>query len=501
MESSIFTYLFSGAVGALIFWLMYTLRLGSFRQHALLIIHQAEHEAEQKKAGLTLELQKIRNAHEAQIQQDRFRLETQEKELKSLLQQLAKDTALLKKEQTRLSSWEKEIESQEQQIKTKEQAATATLEQISHLSFEEARTLVLQKAHEACQAEIEQKKINWQRCFESECRFRATNLLFSAIERKTQGLTKDTFLTEILLKDRSFIPRCIGKDGRNIQSLEEQLHVSILIEEQIPRLLISAHDAKSRFIAKNTIERLIEAEKVTPVTIRTAHEAALASFSMDIEEQGKKALKTCGYMKSVPQDVASTLGELFFRSSSGQNVLKHSLEVAEMMGILAKELGLKSEKAKAMGLFHDIGKALSAEWGHSHALAGKAFLEKRGIDTEIANAVASHHGEEPPLTEEARLVPVCDRLSAQLPGIRNSQEPAFLSMVHLCEEQTKNLPNVLSTWAHYAGNHIELVVRHTPTDQTESILQSIHEALHSTNLPIPVNITLLNKRSALSLTP
>jgi ribonuclease Y len=162
-----------------------------------------------------------------------------------------------------------------------------------------------------------------------------------------------------------------------------------------------------------------------------------------------------------------------------------------MMEIIAAELGLKSERAKAMGLFHDIGKGLSTEWGKSHALAGKAFLEKWGVDSDIINAVASHHGEEAPFTQEARLLPVCDRLSAQLPGVRNNQEPPFLAMVQQCEECTKNLPDVLSAWAHYAGSHIELVVHHIPTARTAPLLQQLQEALLPARIPLPVTITLM----------
>ena len=162
------------------------------------------------------------------------------------------------------------------------------------------------------------------------------------------------------------------------------------------------------------------------------------------------------------------------------------------MGILAGELGLKIPTAKAMGLFHDIGKGLSPSWGDSHALAGKSFLEKWGIDKEIADAVAAHHGEEPITSAEAQLLPICDRISAQLPGVRNPETPAFLSMVHRCEETTKKLPNVLSSWAHYAGSHIELLVRHAALSQPDVLLKSVHEALSTVDLPIPVKVTLLN---------
>lgn len=492
MDSSIFSFLLGGVAGSLLFFIIYTLRLGSFRQHALLIVRQAEVEADQKRSALALELTSLKSQHDARHQQELSNLESQERHLKSQSQQLARDIDRFKKDQSQLGHRKKEIEEYERKVQEEHRQALEKLEQLSNISFDEARHLILQRAQEESQQELELNKAAWQRSFERECRSRSVSLLLSAVERKTQGLTKETFVTEIPLKDRHFIPRCIGKDGRNIQTLEELLDVSVIIEEHVPRLLISAHDGKARFIAKTAIEQLIEEEKVTPVTIRSAYEKALSSFSQNLEQLGRDTIRLCHFLPQMPQEILVALGQLSFRSSTGQNVLKHSIEVAQMMGILAEELGLNDEKAVAMGLFHDIGKGLSIEWGNSHARAGKKLLQKWGIDAELVNAVAAHHGEEPPLSEEARLVPICDRLSAQLPGIRHSQPPAFLALVQQCEEKTQQVPHVLSSWAHYAGSHIELVVRHAPMERTEPLLQSLQEALQSAQLPIPVDITLVS---------
>ena len=336
MEYSLFSSVLGGAVGALLFWVFYMIRLGSFRQHALFIVRQAESKAEQEKAAFSLEQNVIQNQHEQQMQEDRFRLQSQEQALKSQSQKLRDDADRCRKEQSRLLSLQKELQDQERALASARQQMIATLEQTARLSYDEARSAILQKAKDETRLEIERQTDNWQRCFASECHSRSVSLLLSALERKTQTLSKDTFLTEVPLKDRSFIPRCIGKDGRNIQTLEDLLQVSFIIEEQVPRILISAHDGKARCIAKMTIERLIEDEKVTPVTIRMAHEKALSSFSHTVEEQGRNALRSCGYQKALPHDIVFTLGQLNFRSSAGQNVLKHSIEVAEMMGILAE---------------------------------------------------------------------------------------------------------------------------------------------------------------------
>ena len=480
------TIFFGITTGALLFWIFHTWRFGSFRQHALQILRQAEHEVSHQRSQFALELQASRQL----LEQDRLRFESQEQILKAREQQLLRDTERLKTDQAKLAALTKGLDEREHLIEKSRNAIMSKLEELASWTREEARHELLLREKEDLRLGIEQRKKEWQHYFENECRSRAHTMLMSALERKSQELTKETFLTDIPLQSRAVIPRLIGKEGRNFHTLEETLQVSLIIEEQIPRLLVSAHERQQRAIAKATIEQLIAREKITPVTILAAHEEALASFARQNTERGEQALRSCGYLKSVAREVCEAIGTLEYRSSVGQNVLAHSIEVAELMGTLAAEIGLRVELAKTMGLLHDLGKGLPTTWGTTHASAGKAFAEKWGLDPEIANAIAAHHGEEPPTTEEAQLLPICDRISAQLPGVRNLQEPAFLAMVRQCEGCTKAVPEVLSSWAHYAGSHIELLVRHDPVHHPHALHKTIEEAIAKANLPIPVKITL-----------
>ena len=484
MESSIIGYFFSGLVGAGALWAFFTIRLGSFRQHALSLIQQAEAEARQKALSIQLQTQQNQQQLESKIHQEEIRLNAREAQLKAQQNQLSLDSDKLKKEQAKLATAQKALEHSQK-------SAQELLERNSGLNTADARSMLLKQIQDTLKNEVEQKRHNWQQAFEIECKNRAHNILLSALERKTQGLTKESFVTEVPLENRSLIPKIIGKEGRNIQTLEELLNVSLIIEEEPPRLLISAHDARQRLLAKWTVEKLIREERITPVTIRETWNGCQNEYTHQIENHGALAARKCLPTESLPSDVLNALGGLAFRSTCGQNVLAHSMEVSDLMGLLAGEMGLNVNRAKAIGLFHDIGKGLSKEWGITHALAGKAFLEKYGIDKEIVNGVAAHHGEETSQTIEARLLPVCDRLSAQLPGARSVAEPAFLSLVRSCEEATRNLPLVRSSWAHYGGTHIELIVRHDPSTSTAPLLSSIHEALRVINLPIPVHITLV----------
>ena len=475
--------LFSALLGAALFWAIYSIRLGSFRQHALSLIQQAEAKVREKSLSQQLERQKQDEA----LRKEASELEAKQAQLKSRIHQISQESEKLKKDQTRLAAAHKEVEEQKK-------AALEALERNSGLTMDQAREMLLQRLKETLQSEAEHERRNWRKTFEIECTHRAQALLLSALERKTQGLTKESFLTHIPLSDQSIIPKIIGKDGRNIQTLEELLQVSLIIEEKPPRLLVSAHDPRQRLFAQWTIEKLISEERITPVIIRETWKACQANYARQIEEHGAKAAGTCLPSKALPPEMLSALGSLAFRSTCGQNVLAHSMEVSDLMGLLAAEMGLDVDRARAIGLFHDIGKGLSKEWGITHASAGKAFLEKWRFDKTIVNGVAAHHGEEPSQTIEARLLPICDRLSSQLPGARSVAEPAFLSLVRSCEEVAKKLPLVRSAWAHYGGTHIELIIRHEPIESTAPLLGSVQEALRAVNLPIPVHVTFTSLR-------
>ena len=494
METPLVGYLVSALVGGVFFWAIYTIRLGAFRQHALLLIQRAEAEAREKGLSSQLQQQKRQQLEEEKLQQERSRLEVREAHIQAQHQQLAQEVERFKKEQAKQVTAQKSLEEKRAAVEQSQKEALETLERNSGLTMNQAREILLQQIKETLKTEAEHERHNWRRTFEIECTNRAHTILLSALERKTQGLTKDSFLTEIPLSSHSIIPKIIGKEGRNIQTLEELLKVSLIVEEDPPRILVSAHDSQQRLFAKWTIERLISEERITPVTIRETWKACQAEHAQHIEEQGAQAARTCMPSATLPSDVLNALGSLAFRSTCGQNVLAHSMEVSDLMGLLAGEIGLDVQRAKAIGLFHDIGKGLSKEWGITHASAGKAFLEKWGVDKSIVNGVAAHHGEEPSQTIEARLLPVCDRLSAQLPGARTVTEPAFLSLVRSCEEVARNLPQVRSAWAHYGGTHIELIIRHDSHESTAPLLASVQEALRAINLPIPVHVTLIDPR-------
>jgi ribonuclease Y len=270
--------------------------------------------------------------------------------------------------------------------------------------------------------------------------------------------------------------------------LEQLLEVTLTVEQNPTSLIISSHNPKNRYLASLTIESLLQTEKITPVTVRDTLEKVSQQMEKEMIEEGERACKKIS-LTPFPEKLCSLLGSLLFRSSIGQNTLKHSIEVAELMGIVASEMNLDVNLAKKIGLLHDIGKALSPEWGINHALAGKKFLEQFDLNPTIINGVASHHQDESAQSLEARLLPICDRISAQPLGVRNPSEPPFLSIVRACERAAKSVPDISSAWAHYAGSHVELLVRTDCKDP--SLHENLRIALSSLQTKLPITITSL----------
>ena len=477
-------------MGWILCWGVHAIRLGSTHQQARAIILEAERRAriteEEKKA----DLQKKLHSHELKIQDELFSIKKERNELKSERKMLKEEEDKIKKEALSLAKSKVTFSENEALFAQKKIEAEKQLESIAMLTLAEAQKELWRQAEAKFQKVHEKRLAEWQLVFEQECQSRAFSILFSAIERKSQSITKETFLEEVFIP-LDTIPKIIGKDGRNIQTLEETLNVSLTIDETEKKIWISAHDPKRRFLAKKTIEQLLSDPKITPVTIKTAYETTLHSLSQHLYSKGKEVCYKNGLVEDMHPDLFKAIGELHFRSSAGQNVLLHSVEVAELMEIMAHELGFCAKQAKIMGLLHDIGKILPTEWGTSHALAGSAFLTSLGIEKQIVHAVASHHGEEEPSSHEAELLPICDRISATLPFARKDVEPQFLTMVRECEEVAKNVHEVLSAWAHYAGNHIELVVRSTKGSVQTNLESVLKQEIAAHNIHLPVKVSIL----------
>lgn len=469
---------FSGLFcGMFVLFIFYSFRYRSFKEQVSAITQKASSDLKKAEMLNQKEIEKQILEKEASIVSRKTALEKKEKVIKDREEELAKAKEQLKKEAEHLSKQKKEILETKSSVE-KEIASIATL------SKEQARTKILHEAEQELAGVIEQKKTAQYASFEKEISHRAQEMIFSALERSTQKITKECFTSRIDLPDSEKIPLLIGKEGRNIQLLEHLLQVNVIVSED--QLLICSHDSALRFIAHRALKSLLSQNTISKTQIETVVSHAQNSFEKDCFLDGKSLLSSIDPSNIYHDEVCKAVGKMRIRTTSHQNLLKHSLHVSELMQMLASELDLDIHLAKVIGFFHDIGKVVSYSYGTSHAKAGGAFLQEHLVDKRIIDAVFSHHGETLPKSPEARLIPICDRLSAKLLGNRSNEEPAFLQIIAKTEDLARSLPNVSSAWAYYGGNHIELVLRTNNVIDEKVFVSNVEETMRSIKPPVHV---------------
>lgn len=408
---------------------------------------------------------------------------------------LKTEQILLKRENvldSRISSFEKkEKDFQEKVEKLKrikedleksQEEAVANLERVSGLSREDAKEELLKTLEKSYEEDISERirKIEqegWER-YERK----AKDLLATAIQKYGLSQTQEITTTSITLPSEEIKGRIIGKEGRNIRTLERLTGTEIIVDEAPETVVISGFDPVRRQIAKTTLESLIQDGRIQPAKIEDQVEIAEATVSKQIKEAGENAAYEVGIVGLDPK-LVQLLGRLRFRTSFGQNVLLHSIEVAHLASALAAEIGANSQVAKKAGLLHDIGKAMDHQVEGSHVEIGIKILEKFGIEKEVIDAMKSHHEDYPASSVEAVIVQTADQISGARPGARKDTLENYLKRLGDLENIALNFHGVDKAWALQAGREIRIFVKPEKINDLEArnlakdIAKSIQEEL------------------------
>ncbi len=399
-------------------------------------------------------------------------LEGAKKEVDSRRYELFKTERLLLKRENvldqKLSNFErsqKEFEAKIEKLKAiKEslenlrQEALENLERISKLPREEAKKELLQNLEKEYQQEILEKikeleKEGWER-YENK----AKELLAIAIQKFGLSQAQEITTTSLNLPSEDIKGKIIGKEGRNIRTLEKLTGVEIIVDETPEAVVISGFDPIRRQIAKTALEKLIKDGRIQPARIEEQVQTAEAEIVKQIREAGETAVYDVGLIGLNPK-LIQLLGRLKFRTSFGQNVLLHSIEVAHLATALASEIGVDPLVCKKAGLFHDIGKAVDQQVEGSHVDIGIKILEKFGVEKEVISAMKSHHEEYPAETIEAILVQTADQISGARPGARKDTLENYLKRLGELENIALEFPGVEKAWALQAGREIRVFVK------------------------------------------
>ncbi len=407
--------------------------------------------AKEKSTQILEEIKEQENERQKQLTQKENRIYQKE-------QNLEDKTNQLEKEYENLKSKLKKVKKIKQELESIHQERIQELEKIADLTQQQAKTKLLEEAEKEHQQELIEKLKKLEQEGKEELNKKAQKILALAIQRYAASQASEITSTSVALPNEDLKGRIIGKEGRNIKTLEKLTGVEILIDDTPGAIVVSGFDPIRRQTAKMALEKLMADGRIQPARIEEVVEKAKEEITEKIQEAGEAAVYDVGIIGLNPQ-LVKLLGRLRFRTSFGQNVLLHSIEVAHLSGAIASEIGADAEIAKKAGLLHDIGKAVDHEIQGSHVEIGKKILNKFEIDEKIIQAMQSHHEEYPFETLESIIVQTADAISGSRPGARKDTLEAYLKRLEELENVAANFPGVEKVYAIQAGREIRVFVQ------------------------------------------
>ena len=396
-----------------------------------------------------------------EIRQTENRLAERETNLDKKLDQIDERAEKLRKNEAEVEKLKNEI----MEIRVRQ---TEKLEKIAKLSRKEAEEKLLSLAEKNMTQDMVNLVAKLQKNAVEDAEERAQTILVSAMERISSEVTADRTVTALRLPDDEMKSRIIGKEGRNIQAIQRATGVDVLVDDTPGMVVLSSFDPVRRQVARLSLELLMKDGRINPARIEEVVEKAQREIDKEINRAGEDAAREVG-LSGLPREMLRLLGELKFRTSYGQNVLKHSTEMANLAGLIAEEIGANVKIAKTAALFHDVGKAVTHKIEGKHAQIGAELAEKYGMDARVVNAIAAHHDDIEATTPEAIIVKITDAMSAARPGVRNAAAENFAERMRELENVATSFDGIDKAYAISAGREIRVIVKPERVDDLSAI--------------------------------
>ena len=448
-------------------------KIGSAEEEAKRIVNDAIKAAEQKRKETIIEAKdeafKLKSDADKEIKDRRAEISRQERRIDQKEEALDKRTTQMERKEEDLKRRSETVEARLDELEQLKLRQTEKLETIAAMSKEDARAVLLKQVDDELTHEKAMKISAYQANMKDECDNLARELVGQAIARCAADATSEATVSVVPLPSDEMKGRIIGREGRNIRALETATGCDLIIDDTPEAITLSSFDQTRREVARMALERLIADGRIHPARIEETVDKCRRELEIQMKREGDKAIMELG-IHSLHPDLVKLIGRLKYRTSFGQNVLSHSLEVAWLAGLMAGELGVNVQLARRAGLLHDIGKALDHEIEGSHVQIGVDICKKYRETPQVIHAIEAHHGDVEPKTTLAFIIMAADAISAARPGARRENMESYIKRLETLEALCNGFEGVESSYAVQAGREVRILVQPDKVSDDEVIL-------------------------------
>ena len=447
--------------------------IGSAEEEAKKIVSDAIKTAEAKKKEVILEgkdeVHRFRNESEKEISDRRKEVQRQERRIQQKEETLDRKLDNVEKKDERVNKKLKEADQKLAEVETLKKSQFEMLEKISGYTAEQAKSYLLTQLEDELVHEKSVKIMEYQEQLKEEADEKARNIISLSIQRLAAEQVAEATISVVPLPNDEMKGRIIGREGRNIRAIETLTGVDLIIDDTPEAITLSCFEPVRREVARIALEKLISDGRIHPARIEETIEKARREVDATIKKEGERAVLEVG-IHNIHPELIKMLGRLRYRTSYGQNVLNHSIEVAYLAGMMASELGLDPTLAKRAGLLHDIGKAIDHEVEGTHIQIGVELARKYKESDAVIHAIHAHHGDVEAKTIVACLVQAADAISASRPGARRENIENYVKRLEKLEEVSKSFPGIASSYAIQAGREIRIMVKPEAVSEDQMVL-------------------------------